>query len=179
MTLRQAQDERGEPEVVWRGRFIEARKLGKWEFVSRTGGVTAAVIVAVDDGHILLVEQYRTPIAARCLELPAGLVGDEEQGEEIDAAAIRELEEETGYRAARMVDLGRYYASPGMSSEGFTLLRAEGLEKVGEGGGVAGEDIVVHRVRLEEVAAFAEARRAQGVALDSKLLLLLGSGMLG
>jgi ADP-ribose pyrophosphatase len=165
----------GEPEVVWRGRFIEARKLGKWEFVSRTGGVHAAVILAVDSGHVLLVEQYRVPIGARCLELPAGLVGDGEAGEEAAAAAIRELEEETGYRAERMTDLGRFHASPGMSSEGFTLLRAEGLARVGEGGGVAGEEIEVHRVKLEEVPAFAAARRATGVAIDSKLLLLLGS----
>jgi ADP-ribose pyrophosphatase len=168
-----------EPEVVWRGRFIEARKLGKWEYVSRTGGVHAAVILAIDDGHVLLVEQYRVPLGARCLELPAGLVGDEERGEEAAAAAIRELEEETGYRAEKMVDLGRFHASPGMSSEGFTLLRAEGLSRVGEGGGVAGEDIEVHRVRLADVPTFAEARRAEGVAMDAKLLLLLGSNLLG
>lgn len=167
-----------EPEVVWRGRFIEAKTLGKWEFVSRTGGVHAAVILAIDDGHVLLVEQYRVPIGSRCLELPAGLVGDEEAGEEAAAAAIRELEEETGYRAERMVDLGRYFASPGMSSEGFTLLRAEGLTKVSEGGGVAGEAIEVHRVKLEEAPAFAAARQAAGVAMDSKLLLLLGSSLL-
>jgi ADP-ribose pyrophosphatase len=168
-----------EPEVVWRGRFIEAKKLGKWEFVSRTGGVAAAAILAIDEGHVLLVEQYRVPIGARCLELPAGLVGDEEQGEAVESAAIRELEEETGYRAARMVDLGRFHSSAGMSSEGFTLLRAEGLTRVGEGGGVAGENIEVHRVKLAEVAGFAAARRAEGVAMDSKLLLLLGSALLG
>jgi ADP-ribose pyrophosphatase len=118
------------------------------------------------------------PIGARCLELPAGLVGDEQDGEEVVSAARRELEEETGYRAERVVDLGRFYASPGMSSEGFTLLRAEGLAKVGKGGGVAGEDIEVHRVKLAEVPAFAASRRAAGVAMDSKLLLLLGGGML-
>lgn len=167
-----------EPEVVWRGRFIEAKKLGKWEFVSRTGSVQAAVILAVDDGHVLLVEQYRVPIGARCLELPAGLVGDEEAGEAVEEAARRELEEETGYRAERMVNLGRFYSSAGMSSEGFTLLRGEGLTRISEGGGVAGEDIEVHRVRLEDLAAFVAERRAQGVALDSKLLLLLGPGML-
>jgi ADP-ribose pyrophosphatase len=137
------------------------------------------VILAVDDGHAILVEQYRVPIAARCIELPAGLVGDEEEGEGAAAAAIRELEEETGYRAERMVDLGRYYASPGMSSEGFTLLRAEGLTRAGEGGGIAGEDIAVHRVKLEEVPAFVAGRREAGVAVDSKLLLLLGAGLLG
>jgi ADP-ribose pyrophosphatase len=178
VTLRQGQGEREEPEVVWRGRFIEAKTLGRWEFVSRTGGVHAAVIVAIDDGHILLVEQYRVPIGMRCLELPAGLVGDEEQGEKVEAAAIRELEEETGYRAERMVGLGLFYASPGMSSEGFALLRAEGLKRVGDGGGVAGEEIAVHRVKLEEVPSFAAERRAEGVALDSKLLLLLAAALL-
>jgi ADP-ribose pyrophosphatase len=167
-----------EPEVVWRGRFIEAKTLGKWEYVARTRGVSAAVIVAIDDGHVLLVEQYRVPVGARCLELPAGLVGDEEEGEAVEAAAIRELEEETGYCAERMVDLGRFHASPGMSSEGFTLLRAEGLAKVGDGGGVEGEDIEVHRVRLEEVADFVAERRAEGVAVDSKLLLLLAAALL-
>ena len=168
-----------EAELVWSGRFIEAKRLGQWEFVSRTRGVGAAVIVAIEDGHVLLVEQYRVPIGARCLELPAGLVGDEEQGEAVESAAIRELEEETGYRAGRMIDLGRFHASPGMSSEGFTLLRAEGLTKVGDGGGIAGEEIAVHRVKLDEVAGFAAARRAEGVAVDAKLLLLLGADLLG
>jgi ADP-ribose pyrophosphatase len=170
--------DREDPEIVWSGRFIEAKRLGKWEFVSRTRGIGAAVILAVEDGYVLLVEQYRVPLGALCLELPAGLVGDDQEGEEAAAAAIRELEEETGYRAARAIDLGRYYASPGMSSEGFALLRAEGLTKVGDGGGVAGEDIEVHRVKLEEVADFVAARRQAGVAIDAKLLLLLGAGML-
>lgn len=179
MTLGRAEDGRGEPEVVWRGRFIEAKRLGKWEYVSRTGGVHAAVIVAVDEGHAILVEQYRVPIGARCLELPAGLVGDGEQGETVEAAAARELEEETGYRAERMTELGRFHSSPGMSSEGFTLIRAEGLTRVGEGGGVSGEDIAVHRVKLADVPAFVAERRAQGVAVDSKLLLLLARELLG
>jgi ADP-ribose pyrophosphatase len=167
-----------EAEVAWSGRFIQVKTQGTWEYVSRTRGVSAAVILAVDAGNVILVEQYRIPVGARCLELPAGLVGDEEEGEDVSAAAIRELEEETGYRAERMVDLGRYFASPGMSSEGFNLLRAEGLTKVGEGGGGAGEDIKVHLVPLAEVPAYVEARRREGFAMDSKLLLLLGGGFL-
>ena len=162
-------------EVVWEGRFLAAKRRGKWEYVARTRGVSAAVILALDDGHVLLVEQHRGPLGQACLELPAGLVGDEEEGEEAEAAAIRELEEETGYRAAHMVELGRFHASPGMSSEGFTLLRAEGLERVGDGGGTESEDIAVHRVALTEVPAFVEAKRAEGCAIDVKLLLLLGA----
>jgi ADP-ribose pyrophosphatase len=165
-------------ETPWEGRFIAAKRRGKWEYVSRTRGVSAAVILAVDDGHAVLVEQYRTPIQAMCIELPAGLVGDETEGEEAAAAAIRELEEETGYRAERMIEVGRFYASPGMSSEGFTLLRAEGLTRVGEGGGVAGEDIIVHRVPVGDVPAFVAAKRAEGAAIDAKLLLLLAAAIL-
>ena len=166
-------------ETVWEGRFIAAKRRGKWEYVSRTRGVSAAVILAVDGDEILLVEQFRAPLQAPCLELPAGLIGDEEDGEEAETAARRELEEETGYRAERMTDLGRFHASPGMSSEGFNLLRAEGLSKVGDGGGVAGEDILVHRVPLAGVEAFVEGKRLEGCAIDAKLLLFLAPSWLG
>jgi len=166
-------------ETLWVGRYIAAKRRGRWEYVSRTQGIGAAVILAVDDGHVLLVEQYRVPLGRPCLELPAGLIGDETKGETVADAAARELEEETGYRPARMTDLGHYHSSPGMVSEGFTLLRAEGLTKVSDGGGVEGEDIVVHRVRLDEVPAFVAAKRAEGYAIDVKMLLLLGGGMLG
>ena len=165
-------------ETVWQGKYIAAKRKGKWEFVSRTRGISAAVILAVDDGHVLLVEQYRVPLGSLCLELPAGLVGDGVEGEAAEIAAIRELEEETGYRARRMVDLGRYFASPGMSSEGFALLRAEGLTRTGEGGGVEGEDILVHRVRLDDVPAFVANKRAEGCAVDVKMLLLLAPALL-
>jgi ADP-ribose pyrophosphatase len=165
-------------ETVWQGQYLAAKRIGTWEFVSRTRGVSAAVMLAVDQGRVLLVEQWRAALQGRCLELPAGLVGDEQEGESVEAAAMRELEEETGYRAARMVNLGRFHASPGMSSEGFTLLRAEGLTKVGEGGGVEGEDIVVHRVPLADVPDFIARKRAEGLAMDAKLLLLLGPVLL-
>ena len=172
--------ERDAPEeTVWQGRFITAKKKGKWEYVSRARGISAGVIVAIDDGHVILVEQYRVPLGKACLELPAGLIGDETEGEAVEAAAARELEEETGYRPATMTDLGYYYSSPGMVTEGFHLLRAEGLEKVGAGGGVEGEDIVVHRVNLSELSEFVAAKRAAGVAIDVRMLLLLADSLLG
>jgi ADP-ribose pyrophosphatase len=166
-------------ETLWEGRYIAAKRRGKWEYVSRTKGVSAAVILAVDDGHVLLVEQYRVPLGKYCIELPAGLIGDETEGEAAEIAAARELEEETGYRPARIADLGFYYSSPGMVSEGFTLLRAEGLEKVSQGGGVDGEDIVVHRVKLGDLPGFVAAKRAAGYAIDVRMLLLLAGDLLG
>lgn len=163
-----------EETVEWRGRFIEARKRGRWEYVARTGGVHAAVILAVDDeDHVLLVEQYRVPLGRVCLELPAGLVGDETAGEAVADAAARELEEETGYRPAKVETLGEYFSSPGMNAESFTLVRATGLTRVSDGGGVDGEGISVHRVPRAEVKPYIAARRAEGMAVDVKLLVLL------
>jgi ADP-ribose pyrophosphatase len=165
-------------ETVWEGRFIVAKKRGKWEYVSRTRGISAAVILAVDAGEVILVEQYRVPLGKRCLELPAGLVGDDDAGESVEASAARELEEETGYRPARIETLGYFHSSPGMVSEGFTLVRATGLTRVSDGGGAGDEDITVHRVPLAEIAAFVAERRAAGVAMDVKLLTLLGPMLL-
>jgi ADP-ribose pyrophosphatase len=166
------------PEIMWQGRFITVRRWGTWEYVGRARSIGAAVILALIDGDVLLVEQYRVPLGGRCLELPAGLVGDLTEGEEIEVAAARELEEETGYRPRAIEIIGRFASSPGMVSETFTLVRATGLTKVGEGGGDESEGITVHRVPVSQVAAFVAAKRSQGLFMDVKLLLLLGSGLI-
>ncbi len=135
-------------QIVWQGRFITAKTRGKWEYVSRARGIKAAVILAIDAGDVLLVEQFRVPLGVNCLELPAGLVGDETENEPVEHAAARELEEETGYRPRHIERIGEFHSSPGMVSESFYFVRAVGLEKIGEGGGTDGENITVHRVPL-------------------------------
>ena len=168
--------------IRWTGQFITARTRGKWEYVTRARGIRAAVILAIDaEDHVLLVEQFRVPLGKACLELPAGLIGDDEGGEGEDAlaAAARELEEETGYRAERMESLGEFYSSPGMVSESFTLVRASGLTRVGPGGGTASEDITVHRVPRSSIAHFVESARARGLGIDVRLLMLLAPTLLG
>jgi len=173
--------ETGETEqIVWQGRFVVAKTKGKWEYVSRARNIRAAVILAVEDGHVLLVEQFRVPLGRNCIELPAGLIGDDDSApdEAPEVAAGRELEEETGFRAARMDNLGEYWSSPGMVTESFTLLRASGLERVGPGGGTEGENITVHRVALGELEAFLDRQRAAGKAIDVRLLTLLGPRIL-
>ena len=180
--LRQAQDERtSNAQIVWQGKFITAKVDGKWEYVSRARGIRAAVILAIDaEDHVLLVEQFRVPLGRVCIELPAGLIGDHDDvvGEDDSAAAARELEEETGYRAGRMEVIGEFWSSPGMVSESFTLLRAYDLEKIGPGGGTEGENITVHRVPLSGIEAFIDERRALGDAIDVRLLTLLGPRLL-
>lgn len=166
--------------IVWQGRFVTAKTRGKWEYVSRTNGIRAAVILAVDeDDHVILVDQFRVPLGRRCIELPAGLIGDgDDRDEAAEIAAARELEEETGYRPGRMEDLGEFHSSPGMVSESFSLFRAHDLVRVGEGGGTESEDITVHRVPLADIPAAVTRWRAEGYAIDVKLLLLLGPALL-
>ncbi len=169
-----------EEKIVWQGKFVTAKTRGKWEYVSRSRGIRAAVILAIDEeDHVILVEQYRVPLGRACIELPAGLIGDGDADEDDATAGARELEEETGYHAARMEVLGEFWSSPGMVTESYVLLRAHGLTRIGPGGGTESEDITVHRVPLSGIADAVARWRAQGYAIDTKLLLLLAPDLLG
>lgn len=161
-------------ETAWKGKYISVCKRGRWEFVSRTGSRGAVVILAEHDGKIILIEQYRVPVGGRCLELPAGLVGDEDENATLEETAVKELEEEAGFTCERIETLGCFHSSPGMAAESFTLVRAHGVRKVGEGGGNEHEEIDVHLVARENIPEFMEARRQSGVAVDVKLLLFAG-----
>ena len=167
------------PETVeWAGKWVLAKRRGRWEYASRARGIRAAVILAVDAGEVILVEQFRVPIGKFCLELPAGLIGDETEGEDAITSARRELEEETGYTAAQWEEIGEFWSSPGMVTESYTLLKATGLTRVGDGGGTDHEEIVVHRVPLERMSQVIAEHRARGNAIDSKLLMLIGGSVL-
>lgn len=165
--------------IAWQGRFLEMHiadhgPLRHWEYVKRTRGVEAAVILALTDaGEVVLVEQYRAPLRCSCIEFPAGLVGDEVDGEEPGVSARRELIEETGFDAERWEPLGAFASSPGMVGEIFHLFRASGLRRVGPGGGVDGEGIVVHVVPLRDIPMFIAGARARGCMIDTRLLTLL------
>lgn len=167
-------------EKVWSGKYVEVIVDGRWEYVKRTRGIGAAVILALTDhSEVILVEQMRMPLGRRCIELPAGLVGDETEGEEDAASAERELEEETGFAADRWEELGEFASSPGMLGETFRLFRATGLRRVAGGGGVSQEDITTHVVKLADVPSFLAAKRAEGCAVDVKLLSVLPYAMEG
>lgn len=159
------------PEVMWAGKYVRAMRKGRWEYASRTNDVRAVVILAEHDGKVLLVDQPRAAVGRRCLELPAGLIGDENPDATAETTAVKELEEETGFTADRIERLGDFHASPGMLAESFTLVRASGLRRVGAGGGTEHEEIRVHLVERERIAEFVAEQRANGLAIDVKLLL--------
>lgn len=161
------------PEVKWAGKYVRAITRGQWEYVSRANDIRAVAILAEHEGKVILIDQFRVPVGGRCLELPAGLIGDEEPDATVESTARKELEQETGFTAEHIDRLGEFHASPGMLSESFTLVRAHGLRRIGEGGGDENEDINVHLVARADIPSFIEQKRAQGFAVDVKLLIFL------
>lgn len=160
-----------EAKTVFEGRYLRMMVRGRWEYVERThaGGLAAIIIAVTPDDRILFVEQFRVPLQKHAIEMPAGLVGDVEAGESIEDSAIRELEEETGWRAAHAEVLLIGPTSAGLTNERIAFVRATGLHKTGEGGGDETEDIVVHEVPRAEAPAWLATKLAEGYELDAKL----------
>ncbi|MCA9261875.1 MAG: NUDIX hydrolase [Planctomycetales bacterium] len=155
--------QRSDPRTVYEGKHLAMRKQGRWEYVTRKIAKPAVGVVAITDmGNVVLVEQYRPPVSRRVIELPAGLSGDVAGAEQesLLAAAQRELLEETGYVASRWTELLTGFSSPGLTDESSTLFLAEGLSRVGSGGGDPTEDITVHEVPFGDVLAWIRRREA-------------------
>ena len=159
------------PHTVYEGRYQRMVVRGTGEYSERThpGGLAAIVIAVTPEDKVLFVEQFRIPLQARTIEMPAGLVGDVDSGESIEQSAIRELEEETGWTAEHAQVLMIGPTSSGASSEKIAFVRATGLRRVGEGGGDDSEDITVHSVPRARAAAWLVEKMGQGYELDAKL----------
>lgn len=163
-------------ETLITGKFLRLVREGAWEYAERTRATGAAIIVAVTpESKLLLVEQYRIPVQARTIEMPAGIIGDEpgRDNESQAEAAGRELLEETGYQAQAVAPLVSGPSSSGLTSETVTLFLATGLRKVGAGGGVAHEEIVVHEIPLAQVPGWLKQKRAAGCLVDPKIYAAL------
>ena len=153
------------------GRYLNLLERDGWEFASRSNASGVVVLVAVtSDEEIILVEQYRKPVEALVIELPAGLVGDHADPDEpVLLAAARELEEETGYAATHLEVLMTCPSSAGMSDEMISFVLAKGLTRVGPGGGDDSEDIEVHIVPLKDVDAWLTRQQSTGKLMDPKI----------
>jgi len=165
----------GQDITRYRGRYLSLLERDGWEFASRCNASGVVVLIAVTDaGELLLIEQYRKPVEASVVELPAGLVGDAaDPDESLLDAAQRELQEETGYLAAQMEILMSCPSSAGMSDEVITFVLATGLRRVGPGGGDDSEEIEVTAVALERVDAWLAAQAAAGKPVDPKVFTAL------
>ncbi|MBJ6981253.1 NUDIX hydrolase [Luteimonas sp. MC1572] len=161
-----------QPEILYQGDWLRMVRRGHWESCERThgkDGLAVLVIAVTPDDDVLFVEQYRVPLGARTIEMPAGLVGDDLEGDTLESAARRELIEETGWDAGRIDVLLVGPTSSGMSNERIAFARARDLRKVGEGGGVADENITVHAIPRATAPAWLMRKYAEGYELDLKL----------
>lgn len=159
-------------EILYEGTYSRFVRDDRWEYVERRNVSGIVLIIALtEERRVVLVEQYRAPIGRAMIELPAGLAGDlpGESHESLADAALRELEEETGYRATSMEFLTEGPPSAGITSEVLTLFLARGLKKVGPGGGDETEDITVHEVPLEGVERWLEDKQREGYPIDMKI----------
>jgi len=161
-------------ETMCEGDWVRLVRRGNWEFASRAKDIKAVVVLAEYEGKVILIDQPRVGPDCRCVELPAGLVGDTDPDATPESTAIKELEEEAGFTADRVERLGDFFASPGMLAESFTLVRADGVRRIGDGGGDDHEDINVHLVARQDIPNFLEQKRAEGFGIDVKLLIFLG-----
>lgn len=127
-------------------------KTAPREICEHLGGV--GVLPIDKDGNIILVRQYRYPYDELTLEIPAGKL-DHGEGEDIEACGMRELKEETGCTAGRIVPLGCIYPSPGFLTEVVHLFAALDLTE-GEMQPDEGEFVEVVRLPLAEVEAMVE-----------------------
>ncbi len=160
------------PETLFETPWLGVYRIGRWDFVRRPQSENCVGILAITtDNEIILVEQFRIPMQRRVIEVPAGIVGDEPEhiGESLAGTAGRELLEETGYRAGSITPLIASPTSAGMTSEIIHLFHAKDLVREHAGGGVGGEDIVVHHVPLADLRCWLSAREAEGMLIDFKI----------
>ena len=159
-------------ETLFETRWLKLQRIGHWDFVRRPHSDSCVGILAITaEDEIVLVEQFRIPVQARVIEIPAGIVGDEEEhlAESLAGTAARELLEETGYRAGKIEKLIDTPTSAGLTSEFIHLFYATDLVREHPGGGVAGEDIIVHHVPLKHLRDWLGEQAAAGKIIDFKI----------
>ena len=148
--------------TIFEGKHVLVIERDGWEFVERKNGKEAVAVIALtDDDELILVEQYRRPVDARVIDLPAGLVGDDGENDPARTAA-KELEEETGFIAGEVRFIAKCPTSPGITSEQvsfYRALRVHGTSKPEEG-------IGVHLVPRARIAAWL---RAESSLIDVKV----------
>ena len=158
--------------ILHEGDFLRMVREGDWEYIERTNCRGIVIILAMtDDQKIILVEQYRQPVHKNVIEFPAGLICDDQKhaNESLTTAAKRELLEETGYKARKIVKLLTGPVSSGSSADLVTLFRAYGLTKISAGGGDHTEAIRVHEVPLRQAEQWLQKMSRRSYLIEPKV----------
>jgi ADP-ribose pyrophosphatase len=169
-----------EKKIVWEGKFIRgvlikyidsSGTIREWESFERVNckGIVAVVPVT-DNEEVLLIRQFRPAVNGYVIEFPAGL---NDKGDTLEEAARRELLEETGYTAKKMVFLTEGPLSSGASGEILTAYLANGLEFKGVGKRDETEDIEILKVPIKKVESRLSALRSEGNYIDLKIFGLI------
>ncbi len=157
-------------EQVYRGHFLDVRRdevrmpdgsLAGREYIVHPGAVM--VVPLLDDGRVIVERQFRYPVGRVMLEFPAGKL---DAGEPTLHCAIRELAEETGYRATEWAHAGILHNAIAYSTEGIEVWFARGLS-LGERQLDAGEFLDVVAMSVAEL----DAQAARGELTDAKTLI--------
>lgn len=158
--------------ALGRGKYLKLVREGNWEFVSRVNAKGVVAVVAVTpDRRLVLTEQFRPAVGCRVIDLPAGLAGDVagQEDEELQASALRELIEETGYNASELKHVANCPSSPGLTSEVISLFVAISVTKASSGGGVEGENITVHTPHIRGIQRWLATQTSSGKLIDGKV----------
>src|SRR5688500_4307729 len=116
------------------------------------------VLPLTRDGRFVMVEQFRPGAEVRALEFPAGML---DRGESAQAAATRELEEETGYRGGKLIELGVVHSNPAIQSNVLHVWLAQDCEKTGTPSQDEGEDVYVRLVEAADIPEMIRDRAIQ------------------
>lgn len=165
-------------ESLCSGNWLEIRRQGKYEFVSRLKGIGVVEIVATtfdetlpvtERTKVILIEQFRPAVNKRVIELPAGVAGDHNESEKLEEAVARELCEETGYLPRKVAFLSSGPSSAGLSDEVVSFFLAVDLISEGAGGGVDDENIIVHEVPIVHVNSWLSQKTQEDVMIDPRI----------
>ena len=157
--------------TVFEGKHVFVRERDGWEFVERKSAREAVAVIAITDaGELVLTEQYRRAVDARVIDWVAGLL---DSSNDVERIARQELEEEAGFACTSIERIAAGPTSPGITSEIVHIVRARGLRRTGEGGGVEGEKIEVHLVPQRDALDWLRRKESEGVLVDLKVRLYL------
>lgn len=161
---------------IFSGKIIKVRKddvklengLVKFrEVVEHPGGVV--IVALTDDDKIIFVRQWRYPLSQELIELPAGKL---EPPEDPFITAKRELQEETGYVAAKWEKLGVIYSSPGFCNEKLYIYKATDLTFTNMSPD-EDENIITHEINIKEAMSMIKS----GEICDAKTIAAISLAM--